>query len=71
MNALFELLAPRGRLIIVGVPPKPPQVNHVALIQKCMVFAGSMVGNLGMTQEMLDFCGQKGITASVEVRAQG
>ena len=33
-----------------------------------LTFAGSVIGNLKMTQEMLNFCGQHGIHAEVEVR---
>jgi D-arabinose 1-dehydrogenase-like Zn-dependent alcohol dehydrogenase len=46
-----------------------PTINHFAVVQRNLVYSGSTIGNLGMTQEMLNFCGEKNITAQVEVRA--
>jgi hypothetical protein len=67
VNALLALLAPWGRMILVGVPLSMPTINHFAVVQKNLVFSGSAVGTLGRTQEMMDFCGEKNITADVEV----
>jgi uncharacterized zinc-type alcohol dehydrogenase-like protein len=67
VNALLALLASRGRMVVVGLPPDMPTINHFAVVQKNLVFSGSAVGTLHRTQEMLDFCGQKNITADVEV----
>jgi D-arabinose 1-dehydrogenase-like Zn-dependent alcohol dehydrogenase len=67
VNALLALLAPRGRMVVVGLPPDMPTINHFAVVQKNLVYSGSTIGNLGMTQEMLNFCGEKNITADVEV----
>eukprot|EP00775_Hariotina_reticulata_P010177 gene10177-10337_t len=53
INQLLDLLAPRGKLIMVR--------------EENLTFAGSVVGNLKMTQEMLDFCGKHDITSMVEV----
>lgn len=63
----MKLLRPRGRYIMLGVPPKQPTLAHTNVIFKCLVVSGSLVGNVKMTQEMLDFCGEKNITADVEV----
>ncbi|KAF8061379.1 ADH9 [Scenedesmus sp. PABB004] len=65
--ALMELLAPRGKLVIVGLPPEQPTINHFSLVMRNLTVAGSVIGNLVMTQEMLDFCGKHNITADVEV----
>ncbi len=67
INAPMSLLRPRGRYIMLGVPPKQPTLAHTNVIFKCLVLSGSLVGNLKSTQEMLDFCGKHNITADVEV----
>lgn len=63
----MALLRPRGRYVMLGVPPAQPTINHTGVIFKCLVLTGSLVGNLAMTQEMLNFCGEKNITSDVEV----
>lgn len=68
INTLIALMAPRGRYVMVGLRPNQPVLNHSAMIMKCYNVAGSAIGNHGMTQEMLNFCGEKNITADVEVR---
>ncbi|WIA35261.1 hypothetical protein OEZ86_003720 [Tetradesmus obliquus] len=67
VNALLALLAPRGHMVVVGLPPDMPTINHFAVVQRNLVYSGSSIGNLHTTQQMLDFCGEKGITADVEV----
>jgi cinnamyl-alcohol dehydrogenase len=67
INALLALLAPRGKLVMVGLPPAKPTIDHFSMVLKNLTFAGSVIGNLKMTQEMLDFCGQHNIHADVEV----
>eukprot|EP00879_Flechtneria_rotunda_P010490 GHRR01010966.1.p1 GENE.GHRR01010966.1~~GHRR01010966.1.p1 ORF type:complete len:378 (+),score=117.56 GHRR01010966.1:424-1557(+) len=67
VNILMDLLAPRGRMVLVGLPPEKPVLNHFPLIMKNLTFAGSLIGTLERTQEMLDFCGKHNITAEVEV----
>lgn len=71
INAVLALLAPRGCYVMVGLPSKQPTLNHFGIVQKNLVFSGSTIGNTGMEQEMLNFCGEKGITADVEVRHVG
>jgi hypothetical protein len=66
VNALLALLAPRGRMVVVGLPPDMPTINHFAVVQKNLVYSGSTIGTLHRMQEMLDFCGEKNITADVE-----
>jgi uncharacterized zinc-type alcohol dehydrogenase-like protein len=67
INAVMALLAPRGRYVMVGLPPKKPTLNHVSVVSNNLTFSGSTIGNAKMEQEMLDFCGEKNITADVEV----
>jgi uncharacterized zinc-type alcohol dehydrogenase-like protein len=68
LDALLSLLARDGALVLVGGPEHPhpsPTVNR--LISKRRRLAGSLIGGIAETQEMLDFCGQRGIVADVEV----
>ena len=51
----------------VGAPAEPLPVNAFALIGGRRSFAGSMIGGIRETQEMLDFCAEHGIGAEIEV----
>ena len=61
------LLRLDGTLVLIGLPGKPYQVSAGVLLGKRRRLAGSMIGGVPELQEMLDFCGQKGITSDVEV----
>ncbi|MCW2735574.1 MAG: NAD(P)-dependent alcohol dehydrogenase, partial [Nocardioides sp.] len=61
------LLAVGGTLVNVGAPPKPIQISAMSLIQGRRSVAGSMIGGIAQTQEMLDFCAEHGIASEVEV----
>jgi uncharacterized zinc-type alcohol dehydrogenase-like protein len=67
LNAYINLLARDGNLTLVGAPPKPLQIAAFPLIFRRRSFSGSLIGGIKETQEMLDFCGEHGITADVEV----
>jgi uncharacterized zinc-type alcohol dehydrogenase-like protein len=55
-------------MTLVGAPPSPhPGPNVMNLITKRRSIGGSMIGGIAETQEMLDFCGQHGITADIEL----
>jgi uncharacterized zinc-type alcohol dehydrogenase-like protein len=69
VNAYLGLLAVDGTLVNVGAPPEPLPVNAMSLIGARRSFAGSMIGGIAITQEMLDFCAEHGITSEVEVIA--
>lgn len=64
MSALFdpsiylELVDVDGKFIVVGAPPDPLSVNLGGLIHSRRTFAGSLIGGIRETQEMLDFCGK-------------
>ncbi len=62
-----QLLTLHGALVNVGAPAEPLPVNAFALITGRRSFAGSMIGGIRETQEMLDFCAQHGIGAEIEV----
>ena len=67
VNAYLNLLRRGGNMTLVGVPDKPTPLNAFALIYGNKSLSGSMIGGFAETQEMLDFCGQHGITSDVEV----
>jgi uncharacterized zinc-type alcohol dehydrogenase-like protein len=67
LNVLLGLLRRNGKLGMVGASPLPLQLGVFNLIQNRRSIGGSMIGGLRETQEMLDFCGQHGIAAEVEL----
>ncbi len=67
LEPYLELLKQDATMTLVGLPMPPPQVNIFSLIAKRVSIAGSMIGGMPETQEMLDFCGQHNIVAKVEV----
>ena len=67
INAYLELLKRDGTLVQVGAPEAPMPVSVFSLIMKRRNFSGSLIGGIAETQEMLDFCGEKGITSDVEM----
>ena len=67
LDAYLGLLAVDGTLVNVGAPADPLTLNVSSLIGGRRSFAGSMIGGIAQTQEMLDFCAEKGIAAEVEV----
>jgi uncharacterized zinc-type alcohol dehydrogenase-like protein len=66
-NAYLRLLRPFGTMVCVGAPPEPSPMSAFALIGGSKRIAGSAIGGIRETQEMLDFCGERGIVADVEV----
>ncbi len=67
MNAYLNLLKRDGTLCLVGAPEHPQPIAAFPLLMKRRRLAGSGIGGIAETQEMLDFCGQHGITSDVEV----
>jgi uncharacterized zinc-type alcohol dehydrogenase-like protein len=67
LNAYLSLLAVDGTLVNVGAPAEPLSVHVMSLIGARRSFAGSMIGGIALTQEMLDFCAEHNIGAEVEV----
>ncbi len=67
LNAYLQLLKLDGTMTLVGAPPKPREVDSFKLIMKRRRLAGSAIGGIRKTQEMLNFCGEKGITADIEL----
>lgn len=67
LNAYLGLLKREGTMTLVGVPDKPPEISMFGLIGKRRSLAGSLIGGIAETQEMLDFCAEHGITSEVEL----
>jgi uncharacterized zinc-type alcohol dehydrogenase-like protein len=67
VNGLINLLRRDGALAIVGVPDKPLSIEASGLLFGRRAVGGSIIGGLGETQEMLDFCGKHEVAADVEV----
>jgi uncharacterized zinc-type alcohol dehydrogenase-like protein len=67
LNAYINLLGVDGDLTLVGAPSEPLAVPAFSLIMGRRSLAGSAIGGIAETQEMLDFCGAHNITADVEV----
>jgi uncharacterized zinc-type alcohol dehydrogenase-like protein len=67
LNAYLNLLRRDGTLTLVGAPEKDPSITVFNLIMKRRQLAGSLIGGIKETQEMLDFCSDRNITSDVEV----
>ncbi|HYJ26151.1 MAG TPA: NAD(P)-dependent alcohol dehydrogenase [Nocardioides sp.] len=67
LDAYLGLLAVDGTLVNVGAPAEPLSLHAMSLIGARRSFAGSMIGGIALTQEMLDFCAEHGIASEVEV----
>lgn len=63
----FNLLKRDGVLTMVGVPPEPVPVQVFSLIMPRRQLAGSLIGGIAETQEMLDFCANRGIACDIEL----
>ena len=66
INAYLNLIKRDGTLTLVGAPEKPLSVAPFSVIMKRRSFAGSGIGGIRETQEMLDFCGEHGIVCDIE-----
>ncbi len=67
LNVYLNMIARDGAMVLVGVPEKPAEVHAHTLIGRRRTLAGSLIGGIKETQEMLDFCSAKNIASDVEV----
>ncbi|MDH6269175.1 putative zinc-type alcohol dehydrogenase-like protein [Rhizobium sp. SG_E_25_P2] len=65
-NAYLSLLKVDGAMVLLGVPEKAVPVHAFSLIGGRRTLAGSMIGSIKETQDMLDFCGQHDIVSEIE-----
>jgi len=66
-NQYLSLLAVDGTMVLVGAPPAPVPVAAFSLISNRRSLAGSLIGGMRETQEMLDFCGSHNLACDIEV----
>jgi uncharacterized zinc-type alcohol dehydrogenase-like protein len=67
LNRYLELLSLDGTMVIVGLPEKEMPLGAFSLISARRSLAGSVIGGIKETQEMLDYCGKKGIASEIEL----
>ncbi len=66
-NKYLGMLKPQRAMVVVGVPPEPTAVNAFSLIGGNKRLAGSLIGGIAETQEVLDYCAKHGIVSEIEV----
>ncbi|KAL6843163.1 hypothetical protein ACP4OV_026876 [Aristida adscensionis] len=69
VSPLMALLKPNGKMIMVGLPEKPLEISPFDLVLQNKTVAGSSMGGMRETQEMMDVAAEHGVTADVEVIA--
>lgn len=67
VNSYMRLLKVDGKMVLVGAPEKPIPVAAFSLVPFRLTFAGSTIGGIAETQEMLDFCSKHNIVADIEI----
>ena len=67
INEYLSLLATDGTLVVIGLPCVPFALQAGSLLSGRRSMAGSMIGGIAETQEMLDFCGEKEIVSEIEL----
>lgn len=67
LNDFLSLLAVDGTMVNVGAPAEPLEVNVFSLVGGRKSFAGSLIGGVAETQEMLNFCAEHKLGAEIEV----
>ncbi|MCM2278926.1 MAG: NAD(P)-dependent alcohol dehydrogenase [Oligoflexia bacterium] len=66
LNSYLGMLRRDGALVLLGVPDKPTHVHAFSVIMNRRTLAGSLIGGIRETQEMLDFCAKNGIVSDIE-----
>ena len=67
LTPFLDLLKLDGTLVLIGLPGKPYEISTPSLLAQRRSIAGSMIGGIAQTQEMLNFCGDHNIVSDVEV----
>lgn len=66
-NQYLDLLALDGTMVVVGIPEKQTPLGSLPLVAGRRSLAGSLIGGIKETQEMLDFCSKNNITSEIEL----
>jgi uncharacterized zinc-type alcohol dehydrogenase-like protein len=67
LDKFMGMLALNGTLVEVGLPPEPMTLRAGSVARNRRSLAGSSIGGLPETQDMLDFCAEHGLAAEIEV----
>lgn len=67
LNFYLDLLKTNGTMVMVGIPPNAEPLEAFSLIGKRKTLAGSMIGGIRETQEMLDYCAENRIVSDIEL----
>src|SRR5262249_53326185 len=67
LNLYLNLLRLDGTMTLVGVPEHPSEVAAFSVIMNRRSLAGSAIGGVRETQEMLDYCAEKNIVSDIEI----
>ena len=67
LDPFLAVLKQDATMTLVGLPEQPPAFNMFSLITRRASVAGSMIGGMPETQQMLDYCGEHNIVSEVEV----
>ena len=67
LNIYLSMLKTHGTLVCLGIDPTPAQISTVSMVFTGRTLAGSLIGGLAETQEMLDYCAEHNIAADVEM----
>ncbi|WP_141734778.1 NAD(P)-dependent alcohol dehydrogenase [Oligoflexus tunisiensis] len=67
MSDYFGLLKLDGALVVVGIPDKPLAIHPYPLVAMRRSYAGSLIGSIKETQDMLDFCAKHNIASDIEL----
>lgn len=66
LDSYMKLLRPRGVLCVVGLPTNAQKISFDSIVMGNRILAGSNIGGIAQTQEMLDFCAKHGLKAMIE-----
>ncbi len=67
LNIYLSMLKTHGTLVCLGIDPEPAQIAMLPVVFTGRTLAGSLIGGIAETQEMLDYCAEKHITCDVEM----
>lgn len=67
IDSYLALLKSSGTMVMVGLPDKPLSINAFSLVSERRALAGSSIGSIEETQEMLEFCAEHGLGSDIEV----
>jgi uncharacterized zinc-type alcohol dehydrogenase-like protein len=67
LNIYLGMLKTHGSLVYLGIDPAPSQIALVSMVFSGRTVAGSLIGGIAETQEMLNYCAEHNITSDVEI----